>query len=279
MGKTVDENRVALVTGVSSGIGLSIAARLAGRGFRVFGTTRRPESAVTPDSVRVLRLDVRDDTSVRSCVRQVLDQTGRIDALVNNAGYTLVGALEETSMDEARALFETNFFGVVRMTQAVVPLMREQRRGRIANIGSVLGFVPGPYQGIYSATKHALEGYSESLDHEVRRFGIRVSVIEPGFTQTRIAENSQVVAEPLAAYDTERNQVLEALRTNTERGTEPAVVAAVVLEALTGASPRSRYPVGSEAKLVGGLGRFLPARLFDRGVRKQFGLLGTGFEE
>jgi NAD(P)-dependent dehydrogenase (short-subunit alcohol dehydrogenase family) len=189
----MSQEKVVLVTGVSSGIGRTIAAVLASRGFRVFGTTRRSgEPGRQLSDVELVRLDVRDEESVRSCVKTVLDKAGRIDALINNAGYTLIGALEETTIDEAKQLFETNFFGAMRMTQAVLRSMRERRSGRIINIGSVVGFVPAPYQGIYCASKHALEGYSESLDHEVRQFGIRVSVIEPGFTRTNIAQNSQM---------------------------------------------------------------------------------------
>jgi NAD(P)-dependent dehydrogenase (short-subunit alcohol dehydrogenase family) len=169
-----------------------------------------------PD-VKIVQLDVRDKESVRSCVRMVLDLAGRIDALVNNAGYTLIGALEETSMAEAKELFDTNFFGVLRVNQAVLPIMRKQGHGRVANIGSVLGFAPAPYQGIYAATKHALEGYSESLDHEVRRFGIRVAIIEPGFTRTDIAQNSQFAGQVLTPYDSERHHVIDTVRENVAK--------------------------------------------------------------
>jgi len=202
----------------------------------------------------------------------VLDQAGRIDALVNNAGYTLVGSLEETSIEEAKEVFETNFFGVLRMSQAVLPIMREQGYGRIVNIGSVVGFLPAPYQGIYAASKHALEGYSESLDHEVRQFGIRVSVIEPGFTRTNIGQNGQLAHQPLVPYDSERNRVLDAIRESIANGEEPAKVASVVLEALTTRSPRLRYPAGREAKFLSRLRKFAPSSLFDKGLRKQFGL-------
>ncbi len=189
----MSREKVALVTGASSGIGRAITTLLSGRGFRVFGTMRRPSEANGRfEDVQLIRLDVRDEESVRSCLRTVLDQAGRIDALVNNAGYTLVGSLEETSIEEAKELFETNFFGVLRMSRAILPIMREQGSGRIANISSVLGFLPAPYQGIYAASKHALEGYSGSLDHEVRQFGIRVSVIESGFMRTNLGENSQL---------------------------------------------------------------------------------------
>ena len=242
---------------------------LAINGFRVFGTLRRDAEARTLAGVETLLLDVRDEASVRPGVETVLNRAGRIDALVNNAGYALIGSLEETGIEEAKQLFETNFFGALRMTAAVLPFFREQRRGRIVNIGSVVGLVPAPYQGIYAASKHVLEGYSESLDHEVRQFGIRVSVIEPGFTKTRIAENMQTVTHPLDANEQMRNRVLEAVARNIEGGTDSRAVASVVLQALTSASPRLRYPVGREAKTVSRLRRFVPYGLFDRGLRKQ----------
>ena len=269
----MSQEKVVLVTGVSSGIGKAIAALLSDRGFQVFGTRRRPsQSDGELQNVEVLGLDVRGVESVRSCVQTVLDKAGRIDALVNNAGYTLIGALEETRIEEAKQLFETNFFGVLRMNQAVLPLLRKQGYGRIINIGSATGFVPAPYQGIYSASKHALEGYSESLDHEVRQFGIRVSVIEPGFTQTRIDHNAQVASEPIPAYGHDRDHVIAAVRQNNANGKNPADVAQVVLKALISRSPRLVYLAGSDARLVSRLRKFAPSSLFDKGLRKQFGL-------
>ena len=267
------EKKVALVTGASSGIGRATAALLSGQGFRVFGTMRRPaEASGHLGDLELLRLDVRDEESVRSCVRTVLDQAGRIDALINNAGQTLIGSLEETRMEEAKELFETNFFGILRVSQAVLPIMRSQGYGRIVNIGSVVGFLPAPYQGIYAASKHGLEGYSESLDHEVRQFGIRVSVIEPGFTRTNIVQNGQLAGQPIAAYARERNRVLDAARERVAKGGDPFSVASVVAEAITSRSPRLRYPAGREARLASRLRRFVPSRLFDKGLRKQFGL-------
>jgi len=267
------QEKVALVTGVSSGIGRATATLLSERGFRVFGTMRKSsETDAQLGNVKVVRLDVRDAESVRSCLRTVLDQAGRIDALVNNAGYTLVGSLEETSIEEAKEVFDTNFFGVLRISQAVLPIMREQGHGRIANISSVVGFLPAPYQGIYAASKHALEGYSESLDHEVRQFGIRVSVIEPGFTRTNIGQNGQLASQPLGAYDSERDRVLDAIRESISSGEDPVRVASVVLEALTSRSPRPRYLAGRGAQFVSRLRKFAPSKLFDKGLRKQFGL-------
>lgn len=220
---------------------------------------RRPtETNGKLKEVEIVSLDVRDDESVRACVGAVLDRAGRIDALVNNAGYALIGFLEETSIEEAKELFETNFFGVLRMARAVLPIMREQGRGRIVNIGSVAGFLPMPYQGVYAASKHALEGYSESLDHEVRQFGIRVCVIEPGFTQTNIAQNAQLSRQTLTAYDNERRHVADAVRQSTTKSEDPNKVAAVVLGALTSRSPQLRYLAGRQAKFISGLRKFAP---------------------
>lgn len=150
--------------------------------------------------------------------------------------------------------------------------MRGQRSGRIVNVSSVVGFLPAPYMGIYAASKHALEGYSQSLDHEVRQFGIRVSVVEPGFTRTNINENGQLAGQLLDVYAPERDRAREAVRASVERGENPARVASVVLKALTSHSPRLRYAAGREARFLSGLKRLAPAQFLDRGLRKQFGL-------
>jgi len=269
----MSEQRVALVTGISSGIGLATASRLLTVGFRTFGTIRQMSRAShLPQGLEVIALDVRDEESVEAGIEEVLERAGRIDALVNNAGAALVGSLEETSIDEARELFETNFFGVLRTTKTVLPVMRRQSYGRIANIGSVLGFLPAPYLGIYAATKHALEGYSESLDHEVRRFGIRVSVIEPGFTRTNFNQNTQLVSQPLTLYSAERGLTQAAVAKSIANGDQPATVAEAVVRAITSRHPRVRYPGGREARLLSILKKFAPERILDRGLRKQFGL-------
>src|SRR5207245_1399615 len=180
--------KVALVTGVSSGIGQATAEKLAQIGYRTFGTARGDLSP--QPGVEVVRIDVRDRDSVEEGVAHVFERAGRIDLLVNSAGSAMISAAEETSDREARDLFETNFFGVMRMTQAVLPAMRAQRSGRIINISSVLGFLPAPFMSTYAATKHAVEGYSESLDHEVRDFGIRVIGVAPGFMRTNLSRNN-----------------------------------------------------------------------------------------
>jgi short-subunit dehydrogenase len=147
-------------------------------------------------------------------------------------------------------MFETNFFGVLRLCQAVLPIMRQQRQGRIVNISSVLGFLPAPYMGIYAAAKHAIEGYPESLDHEVRQFGIRVSVVQPGFTRTSLSQNSQLVHQALDEYSSDRGLALAAVVKNIANGARPDRVASVIIAALTDRTPRLRYPGGREAKLL-----------------------------
>ena len=267
------DQKVALVAGVSSGIGRAVALLLSSRGFRVFGTVRHlSPSDRRSGNLDFIPLDVRDEESVEACVRSVLDQARKIDVVVNNAGYTLVGSLEETSIEEAKQLFDTNFFGVLRMNRAVLPAMRQQGSGRIINIGSMVGFLPAPYQGIYAASKHALEGYSESLDHEVRQFGIRVLVVGPGFTRTKIAKNALTTRQRLEPYDTEREILLNAIKSNNERGQGPAAVAAVVLRSLESRLPQARYVVGPGTGFVLQMRKFAPATLFDRGLRRQFNL-------
>jgi NAD(P)-dependent dehydrogenase (short-subunit alcohol dehydrogenase family) len=165
----MSSSQVAFITGVSSGIGRATAILFAQRGGKVFGSVRDARKAEAIPGVELVEMDVRDADSVQRAVDVIIGKARRIDVLVNSAGGTLLGAVEETSVAEAQALFDTNVFGTLRMTQAVLPYMRQQRSGRIINVSSVLGFLPAPYMGLYSASKHAIEGMSETLDHEVRR--------------------------------------------------------------------------------------------------------------
>jgi NAD(P)-dependent dehydrogenase (short-subunit alcohol dehydrogenase family) len=263
---------VALVTGASSGIGQATAQRLADAGYTVFGTSRRA-ALIGSRSFEMLTLDVTSDESVATAVNEVIRQAGRIDVLVNNAGFGVAPAgAEESSIEQARSIFDTNFFGVVRMTRAVVPHMRHQRSGRIVNIGSVLGFVPMPFGALYAATKHAIEGYSESLDHELRTWGIRVSVIEPAYTKTPFDANFVEPDAKLDAYSEARavinNRVNEVMAT----ATEPRVVAEVVLKAAVAARPKLRYPAGALASRLQLLRRFAPAGMVDAALRKDLRL-------
>ena len=221
----------------------------------------------------MLALDVTSDASVEAAVSELMRLEGRIDLLVNNAGFGVAPAgAEESSLDQARAIFDTNFFGIVRMTRAVVPYMRRQGSGRIINIGSVLGLVPQPYGALYAATKHAVEGYSESLDHELRTRGIRVSVIEPAYTKTQFDAN---FLEPDAKLDEYREIRLALGQTLTKvmaNADEPSVVADVVLKAASAAHPKLRYTAGAVAARVRLLRRFAPAGLLDAGIRKGLNL-------
>ncbi|MFI3046304.1 Short chain dehydrogenase [Pseudomonas coronafaciens pv. coronafaciens] len=262
--------KTAIVTGASSGIGRAIAEALAQAGYTVFGTSRK--TGDSPQQVSMLPCDVTDDESVSALVSSVLAQTGRIDLLVNNAGIGLLGGAEEFSISQVQALFDVNLFGVVRMINAVLPSMRQRGQGRIINIGSILGVIPAPYSSHYSAVKHALEGYSESLDHEIRAFNIRVSVIEPAFVRTVFNQNGIEPDSRLREYDQARAGFKALLADVMPKADLPEVVAAVVLNAAGDASPKQRYTAGKAARQISILRRFATAGLFDKSLRKQFRL-------
>src|SRR5438105_4297500 len=263
---------VALVTGASSGIGKATAERLATAGYKVYGTSRR---GATPGqrSFEMLSLDVTSDESVAAAVNALLRSEERVDLLVNNAGFSVAPAgAEESSIEQARAIFETNFFGIVRMTRAVVPHMRRQGAGHIINIGSVLGFLPAPYMALYAATKHAVEGYSESLDHELRTKGIRVSVIEPSYIRTEFDAHLLEADSKLDEYRAARAVVGKTVREALAAADEPSIVAEVVLQAAAAAHPKLRYTAGKGASRLRWLRRFAPAGVMDAGIRKELRL-------
>ncbi len=270
--KDMMKSKIALVTGASSGIGQATAERLAMAGYKVYGTSRRGAQA-GQRSFAMLPLDVTSDESVEAAVREVIRLEGRIDLLVNNAGFSVAPAgAEESSIEQARSIFDTNFFGIVRMTRAVVPHMRHQGSGRIINISSVLGFLPAPYMALYAATKHAVEGYSESLDHELRTRGIRVSIIEPAYTKTQFDVNSLEPDSKLDEYRDVRTALEKRFKELVEGGDEPGVVADTVLKVVSAARPKLRYTAGGVASRLRLLRRFAPAGLVDAGVRKNLQL-------
>jgi NAD(P)-dependent dehydrogenase (short-subunit alcohol dehydrogenase family) len=259
---------VVLITGTSSGIGRAIASAFATKGFEVFGTSRNPQRNEPIAGVELLPLDVSDQASVASAVSTVIQRAGRIDVLVNNAGVGIFGAAEESSIAQAQELFDTNFFGLIRVTNEVLPHLRAQRSGRIINISSVLGFLPAPYGALYAASKHAVEGYSESLDHETREFGVRVSVVEPGYTDTAFDANAADPDSPIESYRALREHVKEGLIKAVRAGDDPSVVAKVALKAATTRAPKLRYPAGPLARQLTVLKRFAPEALLDKGIRK-----------
>lgn len=268
-------NKIALVTGASSGIGQATAQLLAKAGYTVYGTSRRG-GAAGGQPFEMLRLDVTSDASVADAVARLMQREGRIDLLVNNAGFGVAPAgAEESSLAQAQSIFDTNFFGVVRMTRAVLPHMRKQGTGRVINIGSVLGLLPMPYGALYAASKHAIEGYSESLDHELRTRGIRVSVIEPAYTNTPFDANFLQPDAMLDAYGEARAAVSQRVKEVMATADKPDIVAQVVLTAASAARPQLRYTAGGLAGRLTWLRRFAPAKLMDVGIRRDLRLDGT----
>jgi len=261
---------VAIVTGASGGIGAATARALHAVGYRVFGTYRRPP-ARSP-GIDYVACDVTSDESVKAAVGEVVAKTGRIDLLVNNAGVGLIAGAEESSLEQVKSLFDVNVFGVIRVTNAVLPTMRRQRSGRIVNLSSVMGFIPAPFMALYAASKHALEGYSESLDHEIRGSGIRVVLVEPAYTRTSFEGNVYRADQPLEAYQPARSNAEGVMRDAMKVADSPELVASAVVKVSTDAKPRRRYAAGRTARQVSLLRRFVPESAFDRSLRKQMRL-------
>ncbi len=259
---------VALVTGASSGLGKAAALALVEAGYRVVGTSRDASKVAPLGDVTFIDLDVANDESVITAVEQVIERFGRIDVLVNNAGFGSGGAAEESSTAQDQRVFDINVFGVIRMTKAVLPHMRAQRSGRIVNISSIVGFIPVPYMAVYAASKHAVEGYSESLDHEVREHGVRVVLVEPAWTNTAFEANSAQPDQPLPVYAQHRRAFDLRVAAAVKNGDDPAVVAKAIVAAATDAKPKLRYPAGSLTGRVHMLRRFAPSRVFDQQIRK-----------
>jgi short-subunit dehydrogenase len=263
--------KTAIVTGASSGIGLASVRALHKAGYRVFGTSRR-SSTVLGDAGTLLTCDITDEASVTAMVKTVLDETGRIDLLVNNAGFGISGGAEESSIAQAQDLFDVNLFGVIRAIRAVLPTMRTQKSGRIINISSVLGLIPAPYMALYAASKHAVEGYSESLDHEIRSQGIRVVLVEPAYTRTAFDQNLLVADAQLDLYAEARATAEQSMREAMAIADAPEIVAETVLTAAEASVPQRRYTAGKVARQISLLRRFAPAQLFDKSLRKQMHL-------
>jgi short-subunit dehydrogenase len=243
-------------------------------GFAVAGTSRNAANARPLAGVSFLDLDVASDESVHSLVEKVIERFGRIDVLVNNAGVGAVGAGEESSINQTKEVFDINVFGLMRMTNAVLPHMRAKGSGRVVNVSSVLGLIPAPFMAIYAATKHAVEGYSESVDHELREHGVRVLLVEPAFTSTSFEASSLAPDSPLPIYSAQREVSRDVLATALRTADDPDVVAKVIVAASTDSKPTSRYTAGSMAGRVSVLRRFVPSRTFDKQIRKLNQLAG-----
>jgi NAD(P)-dependent dehydrogenase (short-subunit alcohol dehydrogenase family) len=266
--------KVILVTGASSGIGRAIADLLNARGHRVYGTSRRPEAHQAP--WRLVAMDVTDDASVLAGVTAILAEAGRIDAVINNAGLVISGAVEDTSLDEARRSFETNVLGAIRVARAVLPAMRESGGGVIVNIGSLAGRIGMPFQGVYSATKFALEGLTEALRQEVAGFGVRVSLIAPGDTATPVVENrvrTAAALDPASPYAADFARVVAMYEKDERAGAPPGGVAELAAAIVEGRKTGARFVVGPIAQRIMVAARsFVPGPIFRWGMSLYFGL-------
>ena len=270
--------RTALVTGASSGIGEDTARKLQALGYVVYGAARRTDrlQALVTDGIRPLTMDVTDDASMTAGVDRILEETGRIDVLVNNAGYGSHGAIEDVPIDEARRQFEVNVFGLARLTQLVSPHMRAQGSGTIINISSIGGRLTTPLGGWYHATKYAVEALSDALRMELRPFGIDVVVVEPGAIRTAwwsiAVDHLEATAEG-SAYADQIRAVAGAMRSesNQRRYSPPEVIARTIVKIVTARHPRTRYAVGFMAGPLIAARRILPDRAFDQLIGAAFG--------
>jgi NAD(P)-dependent dehydrogenase (short-subunit alcohol dehydrogenase family) len=268
---------VVLITGVTSGIGQATSAFLASKGMRVFGTVLEPVEGLRqhPDGYQITTMDVRDDESVKRAVDAVLSSAHRIDVLVDNAGVGFMAPLEEIGIDDARRLFEVNTLGPLRMVQAVLPQMRAQRRGLIINITSIGGQIAIPFDGICSASKFALEGLSEALSLELRRFGIDVAIIEPGDINTGMTARSAVerTIDEASPYAHDLTRALAAAQENEREGSSPQRIATLVETLISARRPALRSVGGTVTeRLMIPVKHLLPARFFERLVARQYGL-------
>jgi NAD(P)-dependent dehydrogenase (short-subunit alcohol dehydrogenase family) len=270
---------VAVVTGSSSGIGLATSLALARNGYLTYATMRNLAKRNSFESIadkqhlpiRVVQLDVTDENSIKSAIESILSEAGRIDLLVNNAGYVLTGAFEDIGINEIKALYETNVFGVIRVTQAVLPIMRKQGSGRIINISSGAGRIGYPVGSAYVSSKFALEGLSESMAYEIEQFGIRTVLVEPGFVRTKIGENmaiSKKTQDPNSPY----SQMMQMMSSNQERmlenGSDADLVASVVAEAATAKEPNLRYLAGKDVQQMMAAKKSMSDEEFQKMIKK-----------
>lgn len=254
--KDVAKKKVALVTGSSSGIGYETALMLARNGFDTYATMRNTNKSKEITEIakkenlplRVLKLDVTDDGSVDDAINNILNEKKSIEAVVNNAGYGLMGSIEDSSLDEIKAQFETNFFGAIRVMQKVLPIMRKQKTGTIVNVSSIAGRIGFPMGSSYVSSKFALEGLSESMSYELEQFGIRIILIEPGVINTNFAfVTPKKALDTNSPYSPIMNKMQENLVSTIANGTSPKEVATIILRAITEDSPERRYLVGNDA--------------------------------
>jgi short-subunit dehydrogenase len=280
---------IAVVTGSSTGIGFETSLTLARNGFHTYATMRKLEGSRGSEQItdiakrenlplQVIQLDVDNDKSVSDAINTIVKGNGRIDIVINNAGYALAGPFEETSNEEIRAQFETNFFGAIRIMQAAIPIMREQRSGKIVNITSMGGRIAVPLDSIYHGTKFALEGLSESLQYELEPFGIKIILIEPGAVGSNFWKNLKIASKTTSPdnidspYKQIVNNVSESFKQMEQNTIHPSEVAKVILQAMLSDNPDFRYVVGKDAAAILEARRNMPDREFQYFMKGQFNL-------
>jgi short-subunit dehydrogenase len=267
--------KIVLITGASSGIGAATAMLLAQKGFKVYGTSRkitsdRPEN----QKFQMLQLDVNNPIAISEVVNQIIENEGRIDVLINNAGYGLAGAIEDTELTEMKQQFDTNFFGLVAVCKAVLPHMRAQRAGTIINISSVAGFISLPFQSMYSASKFAVEAFSEALRIEVKPFGVKICLVEPGDTKTAFSQNrpfAESSKNPSSVYYNRLHRSIQAMEKDEQNGYAAGHVASVILRCIAHSNPPLRTVVGLNYKLIAMLKRLMPDVILEKIITKMYG--------
>jgi len=275
-------DRVVLITGASSGFGEACARHLSQKGYRVYGTSRNAgfekKSAPSPAGVPFLKMipmDVRETASVNKGVKYIIDREGRIDVMVNNAGIAVAGTVEDMTVDDVKSQFETNFFGAVRVCQAVIPKMRAQHSGYIVNISSIGGVMGIPFQSAYSASKFALEGFTEAFRIEVKPFGIHVVLIEPGDFKTSITKNriKPTISQKNFAYAKQYHTALTIMENEEKNGQPPEKLALLLEKIITHPSPKVRYTIGKlEQRLSTLYKRLVPSKTYERTFMKYYKL-------
>ncbi|MGZ8890729.1 MAG: SDR family oxidoreductase [Nitrososphaeraceae archaeon] len=274
--------QVALITGCSSGIGYETSILLAKNGFRTYATMRNTDKGDKLKEIaekeildlKIIKLDVTDDYSIKNAINEIVQETNRIDVLVNNAGNNIAGAVEDLSIEEFKEQFETNFFGLIRVTKVVLPIMRKQNNGIIVNLSSIAGKMAIPLNSAYVSSKFAVEGFSESIRYELEDFGIKVILIEPGVIKSNFYENIKMsknsLIDPKSAYQPITQKIFEAFLPMMEYAFPTKIVADVILEAVNSDNPNIRYAVGDDAKSIIEARKKLSDKEFENWVKEGF---------
>lgn len=270
--------KVVIVTGTSSGIGFETAVLLARNGFMTYATMRNPNKSTRLSElankekldIKIRKLDVNDETGINETIDQVISETGRIDVLVNNAGYAIFGALEDTALDEIREQFETNFFGPVRTIKAVIPIMKKQNGGKIINLSSMVGRFGVPFNSAYVASKFALEGITESTRYELHDYNIKIILVEPGIIKSHFFQNVKLSNKSTSGYSKLLKKRMEGIETMLKKATHPEIVAEVILDIINSRNTNIRYLVGHDAEFMLKLKKNATDEEFEDRLRKTF---------